>query len=145
MRFDDAIVNSCRGYESCTTYVAVLWRSTSDSYYDYHMAKKNKSKKSQQATSSLVIDDADEELVNDLLAQLESRDPAVKTETASVVQTMHLDERADLIESSEKQEPKSRFKARQVGRTCAHIFVYLFCSDNDVGAQSGGPRPDLHC
>ena len=77
-------------------------------------SKRNKIKKL-LSTHTPVIDDDDEELVNDLLAQLEaSQDPVVQKETASVVQTMHLDERAHVLESSRKQDPKARFKARQV-------------------------------
>ena len=85
-------------------------------------SKRNKIKKL-LSTHTPVIDDNDEELVNDLLAQLEaSQDPVVQKETASVVQTMHLNERAHVLESSQKQDPKARFKARQVSVRipCSH-------------------------
>lgn len=59
-------------------------------------------------------EDEDGDLVNDLLAQLDSRDRAVQTESANILNEMHLTDKADEIASSGKQDPKSRFKARQV-------------------------------
>ena len=104
-------------------------------------SKKNKPKIPLTAPSS-IIDDADGELVVDLLAQLESRDPVVQTETASVVQTMHLEERADILESSQKKDPKSRFKARQVSPTSARVC--LRNDVNDIGAQSSNTGTEVY-
>jgi acyl carrier protein phosphodiesterase len=72
---------------------------------------------------------ADDELVDDLLEQLESRDPVLQTQTAAVVQTMHLHEKADILESSRKQDAKSRFQARQVRLMSITLGS---CSDHDL-------------
>ncbi len=80
--------------------------------------KKSKNKKSAVGTSTPVINDSDADLVDDLLAQLDSRDHVVQAESASIIKSMHLDEKAQIMESSPKQDAKSRFKARQVCRTC---------------------------
>jgi hypothetical protein len=80
-------------------------------------SKKFKSRTSQQTTeegSSAIISDSDQSLVNDLLTQLDSRDHVVQAESASILETMHLDEKADIMESLLKQDSKSRFKTRQV-------------------------------
>ena len=52
--------------------------------------------------------------MDDLLAQLDSRDKATKTEAATVVQEMQPDKVAEQAESASKQDSKSRHKARQV-------------------------------
>jgi hypothetical protein len=80
-------------------------------------SKKFRSRTSQQITgqgSSAIISDSDQSLVNDLLTQLDSRDHVVQAESASILETMHLDEKADIMESLLKQDSKSRFKTRQV-------------------------------
>lgn len=56
----------------------------------------------------------DSELMDDLLAQLDSRDQVVQTESANVLNEMNLNAQADSIEASSRQDAKSRFKARQV-------------------------------
>ena len=63
------------------------------------------------------MDQEDSDLMNELLAHLDSRgEPAVRAESATVLNEMNLNEQASQIEASnQKQDPKSRFKARQVG------------------------------
>lgn len=56
----------------------------------------------------------DDQLVNDLLAELDSRDQTVQAESATVLNEMQLNKQADQIDSSRKQDAKGRFKARQV-------------------------------
>lgn len=56
----------------------------------------------------------DEELMDDLLAQLDSRDQSVHTQSATVLHDMQLEKAADDIDAAPKQDSKSRHKARQV-------------------------------
>jgi OTU domain-containing protein 6 len=53
--------------------------------------------------------DNDDDLMNELLAQLDSRDETVRAESATIVHEMKLNEQAN-----GKQDPRNRFKARQV-------------------------------
>lgn len=61
-----------------------------------------------------IMNEDDSELMDDLLAQLDSRDQNVQAESANVLNEMNLNAQADLIEASSRQDAKSRFKARQV-------------------------------
>ncbi|KAJ7097970.1 cysteine proteinase [Mycena belliarum] len=65
-----------------------------------------------QAESSATDDD--NELMDDLLAQLDSRDETVQQESANVINEMQINQTADASETASKQDPKSRFRARQV-------------------------------
>jgi OTU domain-containing protein 6 len=56
----------------------------------------------------------DDQLVDDLLAQLDSRNETVQEQSASVLNDMELDKRADAIDSAQKQDSNSRFRARKV-------------------------------
>lgn len=57
----------------------------------------------------------DEDLMNDLMAQLDSRDKNVQAQSANVLQDMQNNHDLDLAkEASQKQDPKSRYQARQV-------------------------------
>lgn len=61
--------------------------------------------------------DDDDDLMNELLAQLDSRDETVQAESATIIQEIKLNEQVD---ANEKQDPRSRFKARQVrARYCS--------------------------
>lgn len=60
------------------------------------------------------MDNAQDELMNDLLTQLHSRDETVQSESANVLNEMQLNQQANEIETSGKQSAKSRFQARQV-------------------------------
>lgn len=58
----------------------------------------------------------DDDLMDDLLAQLESRDKAANQEAAAVVNEMEPTQLAEDLEGATKQDSKSRHKARQVRR-----------------------------
>lgn len=92
------------------------------------MAKKNsKSKKSSSTTQVLSpVNVDDEELMDDLLAELDSRDQTVQTESAAVLQEITVSQTVETVErppsetQSSKQDAKSRFRARQVSEHCLH-------------------------
>lgn len=90
------------------------------------MAKKTKSKKGAAPlpTMSPPTDD-DNELMDDLLAQLDSRDETVQQESANVINEMQINQTADASETASKQDPKSRFRARQARKavSLAQQFV----------------------
>lgn len=79
------------------------------------MGKRNKGKQTPQTTTAPepIMDD-DGALMDDLLAQLDSQNVTVQAQSATILNEMNLNEQAAQIESSERQDPKSRFKARQV-------------------------------
>ncbi|KAJ6496633.1 hypothetical protein C8R47DRAFT_349375 [Mycena vitilis] len=84
------------------------------------MGKRNKLKKAVDFVSnSPPPADDDDGLVDDLLAQLDSRDETVQQESANVLNDMQLNEQADEIEAASKQDAKSRFKARQARKAAA--------------------------
>lgn len=57
----------------------------------------------------------DDELMNDLMTQLDSRDQTVQSESVNVLNEININKQIDVAESSgHKQDPKSRFLARQV-------------------------------
>ena len=56
----------------------------------------------------------DDDLMDDLMAQLDSKDEAAKSETATVVAEMQPDKVVEQAETAPKQDSKSRHKARQV-------------------------------
>lgn len=61
------------------------------------------------------MDSDDDDLMNDLLAQLDSRDQTVQSESANVLNEMQLNKQADRIETASNiKDAKSRFRARQV-------------------------------
>jgi len=98
------------------------------------MGKKNKLKKAVAPllpTMSPPTDD--DQLVDDLLAQLDSRDESVKQESANVLNEMQLNQQADQIEASSKQDPKSRFRARQARKAVALAGNY---ADDDPAAEA---------
>lgn len=68
----------------------------------------------QNTSSSPPTMNDDDELINDLMAQLDSRNQTVHSESATVLNEIQLNKVAGL-ESQQKQDAKSRFKARQVG------------------------------
>ncbi|KAF9005609.1 hypothetical protein BDQ17DRAFT_1240107 [Cyathus striatus] len=77
--------------------------------------------------------DQDEDLVNDLLAQLDSRDRVVQKESANVLNQMQLNKQADDWDSQPKQDAKSRFKARQARKVAALAQSF---SPDDPEAQT---------
>lgn len=79
-------------------------------------SKKSKLKKAllPSTYSEPPMDNADDDLVDDLLAQLDSRDQTVQAESANVLNEMNLRQQANSLESSGKLNAKDRFQARQV-------------------------------
>ncbi|KAJ7774777.1 hypothetical protein B0H16DRAFT_1508341 [Mycena metata] len=83
------------------------------------MGKRNKLKKALDVFPSSPPPDDDGDLVDDLLAQLDSRDETVKQESANVLNDMQLNKEADQLEGASKQDAKSRFKARQARKAAS--------------------------
>ncbi|KAF9564685.1 cysteine proteinase [Agrocybe pediades] len=71
--------------------------------------------------------------MNDLLAQLDSRNETVQAESANVLKEMNLNAQADAIESKPKQDAKSRFNARQARKAAALAESY---SPDDPAVQA---------
>lgn len=89
------------------------------------MAKKNKGRSKASPAVSLpaapTMEPEDDDLMNDLLAQLDSRDRTTQEESAAVLNEMQLDKQAEELEGKPKQSAKSRFQARQVSSAFAFI------------------------
>ncbi|EGO18612.1 hypothetical protein SERLADRAFT_443947 [Serpula lacrymans var. lacrymans S7.9] len=84
-------------------------------------SKRNKMKKAfspPQANPPPPVDD-DEDLMNDLLAELDSRSEVVQAESASVINEMQCNKEAEILEKGSKQTAKSRFEARQARKAAA--------------------------
>lgn len=79
------------------------------------MGKKNKLKKVLNPSPSDANDADDDELVDDLIAQLESRDQTVQAESATVLQEVSAQRAASSRQDSTSSSSKARFLARQVG------------------------------
>jgi len=97
-------------------------------------SKRNRAKKRPETTPPLdpdIMDDDNNDLMNDLLAQLDSRDQTVQAESANVLREMNLNAQADEIESRTKQDAKSRFNARQVCRKSSTRFSFSSFYSND--------------
>ncbi|KAJ3525510.1 hypothetical protein NM688_g8393 [Phlebia brevispora] len=76
----------------------------------------------------------DDDLMDDLLAQLDSRDKASQTEAATVVSEMQPTQVAEQAEAAPKQDSKSRHKARQA-RKAAALAEKLPPVDADADAK----------
>ncbi|KAJ7172523.1 hypothetical protein C8R46DRAFT_1216336 [Mycena filopes] len=83
------------------------------------MGKRTKLKKALDVFPSPPPPEDNSDLVDDLLAQLDSRDETVKQESANVLNDMQLDKQADQLEATSKQDAKSRFKARQARKAAS--------------------------
>jgi OTU domain-containing protein 6 len=81
-------------------------------------SKRNKLKKvlsPSQPTASPPMAEEDQDLMNDLMAELDSRDKTVQSESANVLNEMQINQQATAAEEArKKQDPKSRYQARQV-------------------------------
>ena len=80
-------------------------------------SKRNKLKTFSPAKSTLhppTTSPEDDDLMNDLIAELDSRDNTVQAESAAVLNDMQLNQQAQQIDISRKRDPQSRFQARQV-------------------------------
>lgn len=90
-------------------------------------SKRNKLKKAlsppQHSTPPTIMNDDDEELMHDLLAQLDSRDQNVQAESANVLNDMQLNKQADEIDARQKQDSKARFQARKVKSTVETVIL----------------------
>lgn len=67
----------------------------------------------------------DDELMDHLLAQLDSRDQATREETSIVVNEMHPTQVAENLEAATKQDSKSRHKARQVRLLATRLHLNI--------------------
>jgi OTU domain-containing protein 6 len=89
--------------------------------------KRNKTKKSgsQNTPPQFIVmnpDDNrndDDDLMNELMLQLDSRDQNVQRESAAVLNQMNLNNQPDQTGTHNKQSAKSRFQARQVNHIVA--------------------------
>ncbi|KAJ7219226.1 hypothetical protein GGX14DRAFT_435174 [Mycena pura] len=89
------------------------------------MAKKNKLKKAiQPLADAPPVDDDDDGLVDDLLAQLDSRNAAGKQESANLLNELQVGQQLEEIQEKSKQDPKLRFKARQARKAAALAQMY---------------------
>lgn len=86
------------------------------------------------------MDNGQDELMNDLLAQLDSRDETVQSESANVLNEMQLNQQANEIETSGKQSAKSRFQARQVMKAQSLNIPVLLSS---IGSKNCGSCTDI--
>lgn len=55
----------------------------------------------------------DEELMNDLMTELDSRNSIVQSESANLLNAMQINQQTNATEARRKQDPKSRYQARQ--------------------------------
>ena len=107
-------------------------------------SKKKKLKKvlpTQPVAPSPTVDQEDDGLVNDLLAQLDSRAPDARSESTIADDEVHITQpEPDHTAANEKQGAKTRFKARQVRslpcRTQRPLKYY------SVGPESSRHRPN---
>lgn len=81
-------------------------------------SKRNKLKKALSPSKTTetppqVLANDDDNLMNDLFAQLDSRNPTVQAESATVINEIQSDAQANRMEGNNKQDAKARFKARQ--------------------------------
>lgn len=104
-RDPDYIFNSCFHFDYIATPKSSLTAILMGT-------KKNKLKKAISPTQPPLAPHVDDDLMDDLLAQLDSRDQTVQLESAAVINDIQKAETD--IESHTRQDPKSRFKARQV-------------------------------
>lgn len=78
--------------------------------------KKNKLKKMLSPPQPAPMDDPvdDDALMDDLFAQLDSKNEVVREESATVLKEMQINEVAQKAEEASKKDSKARYKARQV-------------------------------
>jgi len=78
-------------------------------------SKKNKLKKASPPSQPAISPEIDDnELMDDLIAQLDSKDQTVQAESAKVLQEIEINQQASTAETSQKKDSKSRFLARKV-------------------------------
>ncbi|KAF8077990.1 hypothetical protein FPV67DRAFT_1685589 [Lyophyllum atratum] len=96
-------------------------------------SKKNKLKKVLSSPQEPLTPAVDGDLMDDLFAQLDSRDQTVQAESAALINEVQSKEVAT-VEARSKKDAKSRFKARQARRTAALEQTYL-ASDPEAEAR----------
>ena len=90
-------------------------------------SRKNKSKKNTPTPPIAPLGDADnEQLMDDLLAQLDSQDKTVQQESAAVLNEMQISQIAN-EDSNKKNSSRDRFKERQV-----RVFFSLSCCTEKI-------------
>lgn len=111
------------------------------------MAKKTKGKKSASPLPPPPdMNNADDDLMTDLLAELESRDHTRQVASASILNEMHIQEHATELETvaSTKQDAKSRFKARLVRFFFSFMLaIHHSLHYHQIGAQDSPARAVL--
>lgn len=70
-------------------------------------------------TPPQVLANDDDNLMNDLFAQLDSRNPTVQAGSATVINEIQCDAQVNPVEGNNKQDAKARFKARQARKAAA--------------------------
>jgi OTU domain-containing protein 6 len=81
------------------------------------MGKRDKIKKVLSPPSSYTPPqptEDDQDLMDELFAQLDSKDAAVQKESEAVLEEIQLRQESERLETKQRQDAKSRFKARQV-------------------------------
>ncbi|RDX56848.1 cysteine proteinase [Lentinus brumalis] len=88
--------------------------------------KKNKLKKMLSPSPPAPVDGTvdDDALMDDLFAQLDSKNEVVRGESATVLKDMHINEVAQKTEDAPKKDPKARYKARQARKAAALAESY---------------------
>ncbi|RDB21035.1 OTU domain-containing protein 6B [Hypsizygus marmoreus] len=87
-------------------------------------SKRNKLKKALAPSRVTPEPPVDDDLMDDLFAQLDSRDQTVQSESAAVINSVQRNQQERMIETHNKQDAKSRFKARQVRKAAALEQTY---------------------
>lgn len=97
-------------------------------------SKRNKIRKALSPTKNLsppappIVDDDD--LMDDLFAQLDSKEKSAQQQSAEILKDANIDSVADDLEKEDRKDSKSRFKARQVCLfrilwSCSHKLLSL--------------------
>ncbi|KAI0093613.1 cysteine proteinase [Irpex rosettiformis] len=76
----------------------------------------------------------DDDLMDDLFAQLESKDRATQETSAEILKDANIESTVDNIEKENKKDSKSRFKARQARKAAALVEQYA-PSDAEADAR----------
>ena len=78
----------------------------------------------------------DDDLMDDLFAQLDSKDQTVQAESAAVINEMSLNDAVDDAETKAKQDSKSRHKARMVCDFARNLRRSRFLINSPLGEKS---------
>ncbi|KAI0341719.1 OTU-domain-containing protein [Trametopsis cervina] len=104
-------------------------------------SKRNKIRKALSPTKGLVDSPPppppiteDNDLMDDLFAQLDSRDQTTQETSAEILKDASIDSVADDLDSAAKKDPKARHKARQARKAAALAEQYA-PSDADADAK----------